>query len=333
VIGAVIEGWRRVLHAPTIVVSLLALTTLAALPLAAAVGGQMRSQLGASRVSERLLYGWDAEWAGEFGASATGVGRTLTHEILGFGATLSTLDAILDAKGPPRSLIWVIAAYGLLWLYLSGGIVDRIARGRPIGTAAFFAACGVYFFRFLRAAVLIAPLYVLLFLWLHPLLFETIYGWGIRDVTSEGRAMVLRAALYLVFLTALMLVSLLADFTRVRMVVEDRRSAISSVGAGARFVRRRFRRVTWLYVLNILLQVVLARLWLQVEPGASASVWIALLASQLYLVLRLWARLGFLASEVVFFQGELAHAEYAALPEVVWPESPAVEALRRLERR
>jgi hypothetical protein len=332
VIGAVIEGWRRALGAPAIVVSLLLLTTLAAVPLAMAVGEQMRAQLGSSRVSERLLHGWDAEWAGEFGATATSVGRTLTHEILGFGATLAVLDGILDARGPHRSLVWAIAAYGLMWMYLSGGIVDRIARGRPTRTAAFFAACGVYFFRFLRVAVLIVPLYAVLFLWLHPWLFDTVYAWGIRDLASEGRAMLLRAALYVVFLTALLLVSLLADFTRVRMVVEDRRSAIGAVGAGARFVRRRFWRVIWLYLLNILLQLVLARLWLQVAPGATASVWMALLGSQVYLVVRLWARLGFLASEVVFFQGELAHAEYAAVPEVVWPESPAAEALRRLER-
>jgi hypothetical protein len=333
VAGAVIEGWRRVLRAPAIVASLFVLTTMAAVPFAVAVGEQMRSQLGSSRVSERLLHGWDAEWAGEFSATATGVGRTLTHEILGFGATLATLNAILDAEGPPRSLIWVIGAYALLWLYLSGGILDRLARGRPTGTAAFFAACGVYFFRFVRVALVIVPIHAALFLWVHPLLFETIYGWAIRDLTSEGRALVLRVVLYLVFLAVLLLVSLLADFARVRMVVEDRRSAISSIGAGARFVRRRFRRVIGLYLVNILLQVILARLWLQVEPGASASVWLALLASQLYLVVRLWARLGFLASEVVFFQGELAHAEYAALPEVVWPDSPAVEALRRLERR
>jgi hypothetical protein len=39
-----------------------------------------------------------------------------------------------------------------------------------------------------------------------------------------------------------------------------------------------------------------------------------------------------MASEVVFFQGELAHAQYAALPEVVWPDSPSVEGLRRLGR-
>jgi hypothetical protein len=329
VLGAFVEGWRRVLRAPAIVLGALALTMAAALPAALVVGGQVEAQLGSSRMSERVLRGWDTDWAGEFQAQASGVGRTLTHEILGFGATLATLEQVLDAKGPDPSLVGFIAAYGALWMWISGGILDRLARGRPVGTAAFFAACGVFFFRFLRVAVLIVPRYAALFLWLHPWLFGTVYGWYIRDLAEEGSAMAFRAALYAVFLVALMLVSILSDFTKVRMVVEDRRSAISSVGAAGRFVRRRAWRVAWLYVLNILAQLILARLWLQVTPGAAASIGVALLASQLYLVFRLWARLAFLASEVVFFQGELAHAQYASQPELVWPDSPAVESVRR----
>src|SRR5687767_1624478 len=87
VLGAFVEGWRRVLRAPAIVVGALTLTMAAALPPALLVGGQVEAQLGSSRLSERVLRGWDTDWAGEFQAQASGVGRTLTHEILGFGAT------------------------------------------------------------------------------------------------------------------------------------------------------------------------------------------------------------------------------------------------------
>ena len=78
--------------------------------------------------------------------------------------------------------------------------------------------------------------------------------------------------------------------------------------------------------------VVLWRLWLQVAPGAGTADWTALLLAQLFVLARIWARLAFIASEVVFFQGELAHARYTAAPDPVWPDSPAVEAIRRLER-
>jgi hypothetical protein len=40
-----------------------------------------------------------------------------------------------------------------------------------------------------------------------------------------------------------------------------------------------------------------------------------------------------MASEVVFFQGELAHAGYTAAPLPTWPDSPAVEAIENLVKR
>jgi hypothetical protein len=43
--------------------------------------------------------------------------------------------------------------------------------------------------------------------------------------------------------------------------------------------------------------------------------------------LKLW----FYASEIAFFQSALAHAEYTAAPTVVWPDSPAVEAVINAE--
>ena len=38
------------------------------------------------------------------------------------------------------------------------------------------------------------------------------------------------------------------------------------------------------------------------------------------------------ASEVVFFQGELAHASYTAAAPLIWPDSPAAEALENLTK-
>jgi hypothetical protein len=171
-----------------------------------------------------------------------------------------------------------------------------------------------------------------MFAYLHPLLFDRIYGWAIRDMVEERDVVAVRALLYAVFLAVLAAINLVADFAKVRTVVEDRRSALATLAASLRFVRRRFWRVAGLYAINILALLVILRLWLQIAPAASAATWVVLLAGQLYILVRIWARLAFLASEVVFFQGELAHAEYAAPLEPLWPDSPAVEALEHLRR-
>ena len=68
-------------------------------------------------------------------------------------------------------------------------------------------------------------------------------------------------------------------------------------------------------------------------PRAGAETWWAFLVAEVYLLFRIWAKLAFMASEVAFFQGELAHVDYTALPEPVWPDSPAAEAIDNLARR
>ena len=316
------------LGAPAITAGIAVLTLAAALPLALTVRSALASHLGSSLVADRLLDGWDVGWAGEFSAQARGVATTFTHEILGFGGTLATISGVLDDV-PPNPVVAAAATfYVALWVFLSGGILDRFARNRAIRAAAFFSACGVYFVRFLRLAIVIGLCYWALFRWLHPWLFDRLWDRWTRDLTSESTALLLRIGLYAVFAAALMLVSLVADFAKVRAVVEDRRSMLGALVSSARFIRRRRWRVTGLYLLNSLAAVLIAALWMWADPPAAWPPWLALAVGQLYIVGRLAAKLAFMASEIVFFQDELAHAHYTAAPEPVWPDSPAVESIR-----
>lgn len=57
--------------------------------------------------------------------------------------------------------------------------------------------------------------------------------------------------------------------------------------------------------------------------------WLGFAVSEAYLLLRLWAKLVFYASEISLFQALLAHADYAAAPLPIWPESPSAEAIDR----
>ena len=330
ILGAFIEGWRRVVHAPSLTSAIVISTFLLAMPLAIALGGMIEEHLGASVEADAAASGWNAGWAGEFAAQAQGLGRTFTHEILGFGGTLASLSSLLDREPMPPTLIGAAAAYLVFWIFISGGVIDRLARARPVGASAFFAACGTWFGRFLRLGAVAGAAYWLLFAWLHPYLFGTVYDRLTRDMTEERDVIVLRAGLYAAFLIPVVLVNLVSDFAKVRAVVEDRRSVLSAITTAVRFIRRRFLRVLGLYLLNIVAALVVLRLWLQVAPPADASVWIAFLIGQLYLLARIWAKLAFMASEVAFFQGELAHAGYTAAPVSRWPDSPSVEAIKNL---
>src|SRR5471032_2831740 len=220
VIGAWLEGWRRVIHAPAVAASVLVMTMVLAAPLAFTLNAMLTEHLGSSVEAEHAQWNWDEGWATEFQQQAQGIGRTFTHEILDFGGTIKIVSDIVDRQPLNPALAGAVAAYLAMWLFLSGGIIDRLARGRPVRTAAFFASCGVYAVRFLRLAVVMVAVYWALFAWVHPLLFDRIYPHFVRNMTLETHALALRISLYVVFALLLIAANLIFDYTKIRAVVE-----------------------------------------------------------------------------------------------------------------
>ena len=286
VLVAFAEGWRRALAARGLVALIVLGTLLIGFPLAT------------------------------IGRNGTGdvadVSFGFAHQLLGFGGGLALVGEALKTEELHSGQTLAAIGFVVFWAFLTGGILDRLARGRPLGAAAFFGACGGYLSRLIRLALLTGVVY-----WLVFDRFNAAYP-GIRPVF---------------FILVLALIGLIVDFAKVRAVVEDRRSALSALAASVRFIRRRFIRTASLYLLNAAVVYALFLVWAQIPPPEVVSPWIELARWTLYLVLQTWAALAFMASETVFFQNELAHAHYTAAPELVWPDSPAAEAIENLTRR
>jgi hypothetical protein len=327
-----IDGWRRVWHARGVALGLYIVTFALALPLAYLVRDQIETHLGRSLVAERVTDGVDYDWWMEFTAQTSGLGTTFTPSIVGAASTLDSLSRVLDARYPPASLLWFLAAYLAVWTFLSGGIIDRYARQRRTYAHGFFGASGRLLFRLVRLSLLAGFCYWLLFRYVHPWLFLDLYRDLTRGVGVERTAFLLRLLFYLVVGTALLGLGLVFDYARIRLVVEERRSAIGALAAALRFMRRRPGAVAVLYLVNAVAWALLIATWSLVAPGihgAGLSMWLAFAAAQLYLLLRLGIKLQFIASQTALFQNSLAHARYTAAPRPAWPESPAAEIITR----
>lgn len=253
------------------------------------------------------------------GTAVTNVGTRLmqavTDQAIGIGGSLNT-------TGP---------SYIVLWLFLSGGIIDRYARDRPTRAHGFFAVSGVFFFRFLRLAVVMGIAYGLIFSYLRPWLFDDLGTRILSNVTTTPAVLLTRIALYSVFGVALATCNLIFDYTQIRAVVEDRRSVLGAMAAAAHFVGAHFTAVAWLYLADAMLLVVAIVVYGRVGPhegAAGASLW-PLVAGQLYVLARIWVKLVFWASETALFQSQLAHAGYVAKALPAWPEAPIAEAISR----
>jgi hypothetical protein len=325
------EGWKRVLAAPAIVAGVYVMTFALALPLAIALREALAAHLGSSLAAETAATGVNFEWWQEFTAQATGLGTTFAPSIIGFATVLDNVGGVLDGRAPITPVATALALYLAGWAFLSGGIIDRYARQRPIRTHGFFAASGVYFFRFLRLAAIAGIVYWWLFAYVHPWLFDEQFVNLTRGLSVERNAFLIRALFYALFGAALVATGLVVDYAKVRIVVEDRRSAVGALSASIRFIRNHGRQVLALHAMNTLTLLAVLALWALLAPGAGGtgiSMWVGFIVAQLYVGARLGMKLQFLASQTALFQSNLAHASYTAAPVPVWPESPAAEAIR-----
>jgi hypothetical protein len=324
------EGIRRVNRAPYVVTGMFLVTLLVALPLSVALRGMIQAHLGASLVADSVAAGVNYDWWQEFSAQAAGLARTFVPSLIGFGAVLDNLTGVLDNAPLAGTIAGATVAWLVIWSFLSGGVLDRFARDRPTRTAGFFAACGTHFWRFVRLGIVGWVLYAFLFGVLHAWIFERAYPQLVRNITVEREAFAIRLAAYAVFGAVLLAFVMVFDFARVRIVVEDRRSALGALAAALRFVRRHLGRVVALYVLNGVVFLVVLGIYAVVSPGAPRSglhMLAVLFLGELYILARHYLKLVFYASETALFQSALAHARYTASPVVVWPDSPAVEAI------
>jgi hypothetical protein len=186
----------------------------------------------------------------------------------------------------------------LFWTFVSGGVLDRYARNRPTRGTGFFAACGRHVGPLIRLALIVTAVETVVF---------------VVPADPDGPAPAVRMALVI-------LISIVATFARVRLVVEDRRSAIGSLLAGWRFVRRNLGAVLVCGLWAVLLLAAGYFGGMAEEAGGPAA-YIGLT------VLIVWMSLAWQASAIAFFQSRLAHADYTAAPLAVWPESAAAEAI------
>jgi hypothetical protein len=329
------EGWARLRSAPALLVGVYAMTVVLALPLVITMRGLLQAHLGAGLAAEGAANGVNYDWWQEFTSQATGLGTTFSPTIIGFAATLDNISSLLDGQRENAPIAGALALYLLVWTFLVGGIIDRYARQRPIRAAGFFAASGMHVFRLLRLAIVSGLVYWWLFAYVHPWLFLEWFADRTRTMSVERDVFFWRVALYVLFGTLLVVVNVIFDYAKIRIVVEDRRSALGALSAAIRFVWRQRGRVASLYALNGLAFLIVIAIWAVVAPGArtgGAALWLGFLASQLYVLARLALKLQFLASETALFQSRLAHASYAATPVPAWPESPSAELIRTSSR-
>ena len=304
------DGIRRVASAPLLLIGVWVMTTLVSLPLTLLMRTEIAGHLGNSLAADAAARGMNYEWMQEFAGQATGLATTFRPTIVGFAAVLDNLSAYMDNVQRPAAIAGAIGVYALLWVFFSGGIIDRYARGGTARASGFVSASGRFFFRVLRLALVTLVVYGLLFGVLHPWMFNTVYPRLVRGVDLERTAFVIRAGLYLVFGLLLAAANVVFDYAKVRTVVEDRHSVLVALAASFRFIRNNPAAALGVYLVNVVLFALVLAAYAFIAPsagGIGVMVWAGFVIGQAYIAGRLCVRLLFLASETALFRSRLGY--------------------------
>jgi hypothetical protein len=232
-------------------------------------------------------------------ALADGIARVMAAPVI-----LAGTVAIVILYGPHHDARHMAGAI-LLWAFFSGGTLDRYARRRATRARGFFGACGGHTGAMLRLGLTVVIVVAS---------FHLAIGGGFPNHAVHESA----------FIAALG-IALLVTIAQVRIAVEDRRSALGALLAGARFVIRNPSAIV-LYVAFTLafLGVMLASERLTPAGLGDVQAWAAATA---FVAVECFLLLAWYAVATALFQSRLAHAGYTAAPPLEWPESPAAEAI------
>lgn len=245
-------------------------------------------------------------WRDRLAAADLGLG--------GFPFNISPLD-YYELLSPAQAV--TMAAFGVVWIFLSGGIIDRLARGRRSSATRFFAACGACFVPLVRLALITAVAYWAVLAFVTPAL----------AALASGRGQYVQLALYGLLALLLFAISLTLDYARVRLVIEDRRSAIGAIGASWRMLRACGRRMLGIQALFWLVLVG----WIALRGAAvstSAADWTAgraLAIVSIFAAVELMLKLALTGAQTALYQDVLASAGWVSRAEPAWPDDASAD--------
>jgi len=192
--------------------------------------------------------------------------------------------------------------YLLLTVFLNGGIIGNLLRSGARPTLAdFFHDCGLYFWRFLRLALLSLPFYLLFVGVLHGLVAGVLKALT-RRAATEWPVLVAGSLRLLALVLLLGIVSMFFDYVKIGLARSDRRGVLKGTWLTLKFICRRFGKAWGLYLLAGLVLVLLTLAYLEIArilpKNRPLLVLLIFLWQQLYILGRQWSKVLFYATEL-----------------------------------
>ncbi|MDD5542061.1 MAG: hypothetical protein PHX83_02710 [Acidobacteriia bacterium] len=200
----------------------------------------------------------------------------------------------------------VSVVYLILTLLTTGGTLAVFSSAdRRFNAPLFFRGCSVYFWRFFRLFLVSLIFYGVLVAGLNAALSGVVgkvtAGWTVEKYvrfTSWSRV--------LIVVFVFVLINMIFDYAKVRLVITEGRSAIMAALRSIKFVFKNFRKTLAVYIYCALLLLILALIYNPLEQALPQYTrrWVVLvfLLGQIFILARVFVRLTFFSSEVLLYE-------------------------------
>jgi hypothetical protein len=212
-----------------------------------------------------------------------------------------------QALGTIRNVALVlIGLYILVSIFLYGGILHSLVEAqRTSFLQHFFQGGGKFFGRFFRLTV------YSLILWFVFVVFMFILSRVVSALTGKGANEQLAFYLLLVEVAValffIFLITMIQDYARIRIALEDRRYVFRSLFQSIGFVFKRLGGTLGLYYLLVLtggiLTVVYCVLKSVIPFSTLGAILITLLVYQLFIASHGWLKIAFQAGQLSYYTG------------------------------
>ena len=265
-----------------------------------------------------ILFAGVAYFAGSgFFSGALG-GSGLAESLRQFDAGLF-LEMLVHNQAPLGIVFKVIMVLAILYfwlsLFLTGGILSILLPGNAAAgdrpdlrrfAPAFFQGAGRHFGRFFQLEV-----YSLIF-WAAFLLFQLVISFASKPLTADGSN---EKMLYYMFWIRLGLsfvliffIRMILDYARIIIVRADTGRVWLSLWEAVRFVFKRLTGTLALYYLlratGLVLFLVYWGIHSRISTISPATICLAFLVGQVFIMSRGWLKIAFQAAQVTFYGGD-----------------------------
>ncbi len=204
------------------------------------------------------------------------------------------------------SAFWMGVFYLLFTIFFTGGVLNILSgEEMKFSIKNFLDGCGKFFFRYLRLAIYIGIIELIIFL-IVIMPASMIIAAAYETVQSEAALFYMFVASAIVFAFLFILVLMIGDYAKIILFKDDSKKSLKSVWTSTKFVFRHFFGAYSLYLLLLNAPVLFFVIYFLLENSigmvSGFSIFIMFLIQQIFIWLRIFVKIWFLGSEIKFFE-------------------------------